>query len=103
MKRTTSDPSGTETFSSTINVDEARLYKLIQIAVVTLSSTNIIAKVYCRASVITSWYTAATKTITAAGDEIVNLVEPCFEIRVGLQSTGDIATADSVNVRADYR
>ena len=96
------DPTGSETFSSTVIVDGAKEFILVHVILTTLTSTNVITTIYCRASGATTFYTIEAITQTATGDQLRSLTDHCFEMRTGVKTTGDVA-GDSVTVRGEWR
>jgi hypothetical protein len=100
------DATGTNS-ANTDGLVEARNYteqKSVQISVPTLGSTSIDARVESRAGTDTAWGEIVTVNFASATtiDHIVNVVEYCEEIRVGVRSNGTAGT-DSVTITGILR
>lgn len=96
------DPTGTVTQSATVIVDGAKEFINFHVILTTLTSTNIITTIDCRERGASTWYTIETITQTAVGDQFRSIAQHCYQVRVGVKSTGDVA-GDSHTVRLAYR
>jgi hypothetical protein len=91
---------GTSTTSGSVDMKNYKADRHVQIAVKTLGSTSVTARVEGKSVAATTWGLIYEKVYTAVADEIVNIAEKTDDIRVGLKIAGN--GTDTVSVIGQY-